>query len=513
LQLKKIVASDSKVRDVYSFLGIPYATPPVGDLRFREPQPLNLWSGIRDAKEFGAVCPQDFSLMDLYPIEAERPTKWSEDCLFLNVWTPTLDSNARLPVMFHIHGGGFASGFSDMCSGDVLANFHDVVVVSINYRLGAIGFLCTGDSVATGNYGLLDQIEALKFVKQHIGCFGGDPDNITIFGISAGAISVSMFIVSPLAQGLFRRAICQSGTCLLLGFAQTPQAGATLLGTLLDQISGFPGSSSSSSEIINFLRQQPVEGVQSLSKDRFRPVLTAPFLPSNGNNIRDLLTAAKCDCELMIGCNNDEGYLVVNVMSSMTGMSFASLDVPTTRALLGGVHAVLGGEGLPADVLEAAAKEYVKDDFKTPDDFQQALVRFSGDISFDIATIAVADRHSRSGKTFVYRFSHRSAFQKGPEWLVTDHGCEAPHVFGFTLREGIPDEASAEDVQLCHQTMSYWVNFAKTGDPNGEGLVHWPMYNEKTKEHLVLKLRPVAESHMNRERIEFWRQRTPEMFP
>jgi carboxylesterase 2 len=511
LQLKKIAANDAKVRDVYSFLGIPYATPPVGDLRFREPQPLNLWSGIRDAKEFGAACLQDLSLLDMFPFDIDHPTSYSEDCLFLNIWTPTLDPGARLPVMFHIHGGGFVSGSSNICTGDVLANFHDVVVVSINYRLAAFGFLCTGDSVATGNYGLLDQIEALKFVKQHISCFGGDPDNITLFGVSAGAVSISLLILSPLAEGLFQRGICESGTCLMPGFPLPEMTVANSLRTLLDQKPGYPGSSSASTEIVEFLRKLPAEDIARFGREQFRPVVNAPFLAGR-SDIRNLLSAAKCNCDLIIGCNNNEGFMLLEFVRLALGMDLANFDASTMETVLHGFRTTGALGDMTDEAFKAALKEYVKEESKTADDFMKAFAELTGDLSFDLGHIAVADRHSRSGKTYMYRFSHRSAFEKGPEWVLTNHGLEAPFPLGYVVRDNKPKEASAEDVELCHQTMSYWVNFAKTGDPNGEDLVHWPRYDETSKEYLILKLPAEPASHMKRERVEFWRRYAPGLF-
>ncbi|ELU15692.1 hypothetical protein CAPTEDRAFT_125790 [Capitella teleta] len=201
-------------RDVYRFLGVRY-----GEFtqRFQAPQPMEEWEGNRDAKQYGAICPQDFSLAaEIMPFKP--PKNVSEDCLFLNIWSPSLKMNGNLPVMVFIYGGAFSYGYSNLYSGLALTTFHDIIFISINYRLGAFGFLSTGDSAASGNWGLKDQIEALKWIQKYIHVFGGDPSNVTIVGESAGAMSVHYLTLSPLTKGLFKRAVSQSGSAFCPGF-------------------------------------------------------------------------------------------------------------------------------------------------------------------------------------------------------------------------------------------------------------------------------------------------------
>ncbi|ELU17172.1 hypothetical protein CAPTEDRAFT_141788 [Capitella teleta] len=215
---------------VFAFKGIPYAQPPTGNRRLRPPEPLKLWQGQRDASKYGPICHQNTDAMKNIPHKAVIPDEQSEDCLQLNVWTPSLDPSANKAVMVWIHGGGFAGGWSSMYEGVALAAYEDVVFVSINYRCGLLGFLSTGDEVIPGNYGLLDQMEALRWISKYIRKFGGNPDNVTILGQSAGGISCAMLLVSEAAQGLFHRAICQSGTCLIPGmtWSQDTAKGNTL---------------------------------------------------------------------------------------------------------------------------------------------------------------------------------------------------------------------------------------------------------------------------------------------
>uniref|UniRef100_A0A671N1P5 Carboxylic ester hydrolase n=1 Tax=Sinocyclocheilus anshuiensis TaxID=1608454 RepID=A0A671N1P5_9TELE len=201
---------------VNSYLGVPFAKPPVGPLRLVRPQPAEKWDGVRDATKQPPMCIQDrqSSVIELefLAMDVEIP-EVSEYCLYLNIYTPVKPGeDAKLPVMVWIHGGGLSLGSASVYDGSVLSAYHDVVVVLIQYRLGLLGFFSTGDEHAPGNYGLLDQVAALQWVQENIYSFGGDPGSVTIFGESAGGISVSTLILSPLASGLFHRAIAESGT-------------------------------------------------------------------------------------------------------------------------------------------------------------------------------------------------------------------------------------------------------------------------------------------------------------
>ncbi|XP_066292574.1 pyrethroid hydrolase Ces2e-like [Branchiostoma lanceolatum] len=207
--------TDLPDKPIYTFLGIPYAAPPVGELRYRPPQPALPWEGVREAVEYGSYCPQNltsFNNLDHdFPIEFGENMTMSEDCLTVNVFTPTVAEDAALPVLLWIHGGALTIGMGSPPGWEVLAAHQDVVVVSINYRLGVLGFLSTGDENMPGNYGFLDQVRAMEWVKENIRSFGGDPERVTLFGESAGGISISYHLLSPLSRGLFQRAIMVPG--------------------------------------------------------------------------------------------------------------------------------------------------------------------------------------------------------------------------------------------------------------------------------------------------------------
>ena len=218
VQGRLIHVKDTKA-GVHTFLGIPFAKPPVGPLRFAPPEAPEPWSGVRDGTSQPAICPQNVT-MNMEGLKELKltlpPVSMSEDCLYLNIYTPAhAQEGSNLPVMVWIHGGALTVGMASMYDGSVLAATEDVVVVAIQYRLGVLGFFSTGDEHARGNWGFLDQVAALRWVQQNIAHFGGNPDRVTIFGESAGGISVSSHVVSPMSKGLFHRAIMESGVALL----------------------------------------------------------------------------------------------------------------------------------------------------------------------------------------------------------------------------------------------------------------------------------------------------------
>ncbi|NXK93471.1 SASB hydrolase, partial [Formicarius rufipectus] len=212
-------AVEAAERSVNVFLGLPFAKPPLGPLRFSEPQPPEPWKGVRDATSYPPMCLQDAAqgqyFSDVITNRKEKVSlQVSEDCLYLNVYTPVSAGEQKLPVLVWIHGGGLVFGAASSYDGSALAAFDNVVVVTIQYRLGVLGYLCTGDKEARGNWGYLDQVAALQWIQENIIYFGGDPGSVTITGESAGGISVSALIISPLAKGLFHKAISESGTAL-----------------------------------------------------------------------------------------------------------------------------------------------------------------------------------------------------------------------------------------------------------------------------------------------------------
>jgi para-nitrobenzyl esterase len=295
---------------VLVFRGIPYAAPPVGPLRWQPPQPPRSWAGVRDAKVLGHNCIQHQPYADIDPFAAGI----SEDCLYLNVWTDSLDARAKKPVMVWIHGGGFFAGFGgeERHNGARLAQ-KGAVVVTLNYRLGALGFLAHPALAAgsphqsAGNYGLLDQIAALEWVKRNISRFGGDPSRVTIFGESAGGMSVGSLIASPLAKGLFQRAILESGTGLGVGIAPRATAAA-----VAQQLADSLGVSGDGADVASRLRAIDANAVLKASlhlgsegDPRFWPTVDGWVLPRPVDSA--ILTGTANIVPVIVGSNRDEG--------------------------------------------------------------------------------------------------------------------------------------------------------------------------------------------------------------
>ncbi len=425
-----------KVEDgVRVYLGIPYAAPPVAGLRWKPPEPVVTWNGVLNATEFAPACPQ---LKTRHPLG-----KVSEDCLYLNVWTPAKSAGEKLPVMVWIHGGGFVSETSAQpeFDGTSLAK-KGVVVVSLDYRLWSFGFLALPELAkespnnVSGNYGLLDQRAALIWVKNNIAAFGGDPGQVTIFGESAGAMSVTDQVASPLSKGLFSRAISESGTIQDNAFQKatgsldqaldTGQKYAMILGCdkagdvlrcmrnktieeLLD----------SSMTLMGVIGAQPSRALSNVDAISFAPVYDGWFFPENPSDI--FSEGKQNQVPFMIGYNADEGTIFVDNLSE--------------------------------------SEEYGLKAMKRPAKF-------------------VAQ--SMNSPVYFYVFTRIPPTKEGEQYGAF-HSAEIPYVFG-TLNSS--EGYGATDFALSERMMDYWVNFAKTGDPNGAGLPLWPVYDKREETYL-----------------------------
>jgi para-nitrobenzyl esterase len=446
------------------FKGIPYAAPPVGALRWRPPQPAPQWHGVRKAVSYSPACPQP----GRYPPDAPQEAT-SEDCLTLNIWVPTDKKIGKLPVMVWIHGGGLMNGSGSLpqYAGDQLAA-RGVIVVTINYRLGALGFLAhpelnrESQYAVSGNYGLLDQIAALKWVNRNIAAFGGDPDKVTIFGQSSGSFSASMLISSPLAKGLFHRAIGQSGGVFepveLVPYF-TPQ-GAAEAGSNFAKRAG--------AKSLAELRDLPVA---MLLKTRFNPQfnIDGHVIPASPHDA--YATGKQNDVDLLIGTNADEGRFFFDARSVTAENFDATLGRTYPGLLLWAVGAAPG---------------------KTDAEARNAAVAIDTDMRFRWGMWAWAQHALTSGKrrVFFYRFTHQPLYRKDHPYfgLRATHGVELPYVFG----DLDPDAASwsSSDMELAATIQQYWTNFAKTGDPNGAGLPRWATFDRKQAKVMNLGVPP-----------------------
>jgi para-nitrobenzyl esterase len=437
---------------VASFKGIPFAAPPVGPLRWKAPQPVVAWTGVKAATSFAPGCIQDASLMRLFG----APPTVSEDCLYLNVWTPASSPGDRLPVMVWIYGGAFTT----------LAE-KGVVLVSVSYRLGAFGFLAhpqlsRESGKGSGNYGLQDQIAGLRWVKDNIARFGGDPSRVTVFGESAGGISVSMLAASPQAKGLFQRAISESGG----NFGPVRmgnEAGATTSSLAAAETTGQDFLKRLGAADVAAARALPAEKVQAAAagglQTGFWPVFDGNVLPGDQYELYEAKRFN--DTPVLIGTNSDEGVTFV------PGATQPAQFETAIRAGYG-THAeqVLGAY---PHATVAEATQSARDIFR--------------DATFAWHTWAWALLQSKlgRGKAYVYYFDHRTKLSPNG----AGHAAEIPYVFRtlgrFTGPAALVAPPTAADVAMSDLMSSYFVNFAKSGDPNGPGLPPWPAFSQQAQ--------------------------------
>jgi para-nitrobenzyl esterase len=439
------------------YKGIPFATPPLGDLRWRPPQPPVAWTGVRAADKFAPACIQ---VSIAYPALGMDAVATNEDCLYLNVWSPAKSPNDKLAVMVWIYGGGFTIGGTSMASynGANLAK-KGVLVVSLAYRLGALGFLAHPQLTReqeghSGNYGLLDQIAGLQWVKRNIAAFGGDPNRVTIFGESAGGIAVSMLAASPLAKGLFHGAISESGG----NFAPARQAneGGENMDTLATaEKNGVAFLGKLGAASITDARAKSADAILKASPPGLGgswPIFDGYVLV--GDQYKLYEAGRYNDTNVLIGTNADEGALFV---PAITAEAYQATVRSGYGEYAGKILAAYPA-GSNAEALRSA-----RDLFR--------------DTAFAWPTWTWARLQSKTGKgkAYVYYFSHRPPYPNDPQfkdWGAA-HGGEIAYVFG-NFAPGMP--ATPSDRTVSDEMSSYWTNFAKTGDPTATGLTRWPAF-------------------------------------
>jgi len=459
---------------VWEFLGIPYAAPPTGELRWRPPQPVPAWEGVRPCKQFGDSCPQP-----------EAPWyglgRLGEDCLYLNVWVAAGEVGEPLPVMVWIHGGAFLSGSTslELSRGLPLYNGRGLagrgaVVVTINYRLGPFGFLAhpllsreSPDSIS-GNYGLLDQLAALEWVRRNISGFGGDTSRVTLFGESAGATSILDLMVSPLAEGLFRGAIAESSPFWiqhLLPPAYRSLSRAEEVGGELARALG----SDASHDVLADMRARGEEEILAAARLEigllpggmdFGPVVDGWLLPDRPEVL--YYRGEMHDVDLIVGSNQDEANFF------LAGLDCSSGDYMEFVRRMAGEEAEealrLFPPGRDGGAKGALSEMVTALEFTAPCRFLARCVSEGG------------------ANAFLYHFVRVPPTERG-RTLCTCHGSEIPYVFGeLDAGEGYGEP----DRRLSSTVMDYWVNFARGGDPNGNGLPAWPAYERRTDLHLEL---------------------------
>ncbi len=453
----------SIIDGVATFKGIPYAAPPYGASRFQPPQPVQPWEGVRDATHYGATVlkPPYFPPFDALLVEPVIP---GEDCLNLNIWSPDTGQTgqAGLPVMVWIHGGAFANGTGAIETYDGSRFARDgVVCVTINYRLGVDGFLYLGNG--TSNLGLLDQVAALNWVQENIAAFGGDPGNVTIFGESAGAMSVGTLLSMPRAEGLFRRAIMESGAGHHVITSATAQRVGQYLAEKLgveptwEALAAVPFDQLITAQVMLsadvFSNPDPLRwGEVSANQMPFEPVIDGEILPSRP--IDGIVAGASAGVDVLIGTNGEEERLFM--------VPNGTLDHISDQVLAGTIAAY----GLPVEETLATYRAARPD--ANAGDLFEALIT---DWFFRIPAVRLAEAHTRgSGRTYMYEFAWRSPMFDGR--LGACHGLELPFVFDTLDKEGFGALMGSNPPQRLANIMhAAWVAFATDGDPG------WPQYD------------------------------------
>ncbi|XP_032942623.1 neuroligin-4, X-linked isoform X2 [Catharus ustulatus] len=528
---------------VEQYLGVPYASPPTGERRFQPPEPPSSWTGVRNATQFAAVCPQYLDerslLNDMLPVwfTANLDTvvtyvqDQNEDCLYLNIYVPTEDDihdqNSKKPVMVYIHGGSYMEGTGNMIDGSILASYGNVIVVTINYRLGVLGFLSTGDQAAKGNYGLLDQIQALRWIEENIGSFGGDPKRVTIFGSGAGASCVSLLTLSHYSEGLFQKAIIQSGTALSSWAVNYQPAKYTRI--LADKVGC---DMLDTTDLVECLRNKNYKELiqQTITPATyhiaFGPVIDGDVIPDDPQILME--QGEFLNYDIMLGVNQGEGLKFVDgIVDNEDGVSPNDFDFSVSN-FVDNLYGYPEGKDTLRETIKFMYTDWA--DKENPETRRKTLVALFTDHQWVAPAVATADLHAQYGSpTYFYAFYHHCQSEMKPSWADSAHGDEVPYVFGIPMigpTELFNCNFSKNDVMLSAVVMTYWTNFAKTGDPNqpvpqDTKFIHtkpnrfeevaWSKYNPKDQLYLHIGLKPRVRDHYRATKVAFWLELVPHL--
>uniref|UniRef100_A0A673WDL1 Neuroligin 3b n=1 Tax=Salmo trutta TaxID=8032 RepID=A0A673WDL1_SALTR len=555
----RVAVPGEVLKPVDQYLGVPYAAPPIGEKRFMPPEQPSSWSGIKNATHFMPVCPQNIRntvpeiMMPIwftYNLDtvANLIQDQNEDCLYLNIYIPTEDgahsksqgvdfshgdsedirnTEAR-PVMVYIHGGSYMEGTGNMIDGSVLASYGNVIVITLNYRVGVLGFLSTGDQAAKGNYGLLDQIQALRWISKNVGYFGGDPGRITVFGSGIGASCVSLLTLSHHSEGLFHRAIIQSGSALSSWAVNyqpvkytrmlAERVGCNVLDTL-DMVSCLQKKSA---------RELVEQDIQPARYHvAFGPVIDGDVIPDDPEILME--QGEFLNYDIMLGVNQGEGLrFVETVVDLEDGVSGSDFDFAVSDF----VDSLYGyPEG--KDTLRETIKFMYTDwaDRDNPETRRKTLVALFTDHQWVEPSVVTADLHARYGSpTYFYAFYHHCQSLMKPVWSDSAHGDEVPYVFGIPMvgaTDLFPCNFSRNDIMLSAVVMTYWTNFAKSGDPNkpvpqDTKFIHtkanrfeevaWSKYNPHDQLYLHIGLKPRIRDHYRATKVAFWKHLVPHLY-
>ncbi|XP_051799555.1 neuroligin-2a isoform X2 [Acanthochromis polyacanthus] len=525
---------------VEQYLGVPYATAPIGDRRFQPPEAPGSWQEIRNATQFAPVCPQNVHgvlpeimlpvwFTDNLDVAAGYIQNQSEDCLYLNVYVPTEDDirdRRKKPVMLFIHGGSYMEGTGNMFDASVLAAYGNVIVVTMNYRLGVLGFLSTGDQSAKGNYGLLDQIQALRWLNENIGHFGGDPERITIFGSGAGASCVNLLILSHHSEGLFHRAIAQSGTAISSWSVNYQPLKYT---KILARKVGC--TYTETADLVDCLRRKNFRELvdQDIQPARyhiaFGPVVDGDVVPDDPEIL--MQQGEFLNYDILIGVNQGEGLKFVDDSEDNDGISAAAFDY-TISNFVDNLYGYPEGKDILRETIKFMYTDWADRD--NGDMRRKTLLALFTDHQWVAPAVATAKLHAEfQSPVYFYTFYHHCQTETRPEWADAAHGDEIPYVFGVPMigaTDLFPCNFSKNDVMLSAVVMTYWTNFAKTGDPNlpvpqDTKFIHtkpnrfeeviWTKFNSKDKQYLHIGLKPRVRDNYRANKVAFWLELVPHL--
>lgn len=508
-------------RQVDAWYNIPYAMPPIGDLRFRHPRPIDRWHGVKNTTTQPKSCVQ---LPDTFFGDFKGATMWnpntemSEDCLYINVVVPKpRPTNAA--VMVWIYGGGFYSGTStlDVYDYKTLAAEQNVIVVAPQYRVASLGFLYMMTADAPGNAGLFDQQMALQWIHDNIRFFGGNPDNITLFGESAGAVSISMHLLSPLSRNLFSQAIMQSGAATA-PWAVISKEESILRGLRLAEAVNCPHDANNLTAVVACLRQ--TNATTLVYNEASSGICDFPFVPIIDGSFLDELPAKSLrngnfkKTNIMMGSNSEEGYWFI--MYFLSSIFRREEDIKVTRAEF--ETSVVDLHPFFNEVVRQAIMfEYT--DWLDPNDGdmnRNAIDKMVGDYHFTCNVNEFAYQYAVAGNNvYYYYYTHRSSQNKWPEWMGVLHGDEIAYIFGKPLNNSVP--YTQEEQELSRRMMTYWANFAKTGNPSeGSNKVWtktpWPVHTPTGREYLTLATNSTAIGRGPRiKKCAFWKNFIPKL--
>ncbi|KAG8185539.1 hypothetical protein JTE90_012875 [Oedothorax gibbosus] len=496
---------------IEAFLGVPYAEPPIDDRRFKKPLPKTPWEGELKAFLLPPPCIQNVSIQHYWEPEVQNMT---EDCLYLNLWVPYSENNSELKtIIIFIHGGSFEHGSSNMplYDGTKLAQFGNVIVANFNYRVGVMGFFSAFIEEVEGNMGFYDQILAMRWIKNNAQAFGGDPDNIVLMGQSAGAVSISGHLVSPLTKRLFNKVILQSGAATVpvitednMKLRNSSQNIAAMVGCADDKEFNLKNNPKL---VLECLKALPAS-VLSTAEGRIMEKNKIVFLPRVGDRylpelaIKYLHKGTFSDFPMLIGINQDEGpFFLAASLPQLFPRSKQTKAITKTLAhsLVQGIFSITEQKN-EQDIADHFIKSVVNG---TSDDYSRAIAMSFGDYLITCSVLFHAELHSMRNDVYFYVFDRRGSSSPNADWMGTTHFDEVQYVFGNPLFLNFTQQEKG----FSHRVMARWVAFAKTGNPNIPSEETWPLFKYENQQFIVLKDREIVMSRPDNYRCEFWRDR------